>query len=118
MIEIISWICLALGSFFCFSGAIGLLRFPDFFSRMHASSVTDTLGAGLILLGLMFYAGLSLILVKLLLILVFLLLTGPTSAHAMSKAALHSGHIPITSQNDETEANAAVAKTGGEASKS
>lgn len=90
LLTTLSWLCLLLGSFFCISGGIGMLRFPDFYTRMHASGVTDTLGAGLILLGLMLQAGWSLVLVKLILILLFILLTSPTSSHALAKAAVHS----------------------------
>ena len=90
LLTTLSWLCLLLGSFFCISGGIGMLRFPDFYTRMHASGVTDTLGAGLILLGLMLQAGWSLVLAKLILILLFILLTSPTSSHALAKAAVHS----------------------------
>ncbi len=93
-LDIISWICLLSGSFFCFTGALGILRFPDFFSRMHAASITDTLGAGLILIGLMLQAGIGLVLAKLILILLFSLLASTTAAHAMTKAALKSGLKP------------------------
>ena len=68
-LDIISWIFLVTGSFFCLTGALGLLRFPEFFSRIHAASITDTLGASLILVGLMFQAGWGLALPKLILIL-------------------------------------------------
>jgi multisubunit Na+/H+ antiporter MnhG subunit len=54
LLDIVSWIFLVSGSFFCLTGAVGLLRFPEFFSRIHAASLTDTLGASLILIGLMF----------------------------------------------------------------
>lgn len=101
VIDAISWFCLMLGCFFCFSGGVGILRFPDFFTRMHAASVTDSLGAILILVGLMFQAGLTLITVKLAFILLFLLLTGPASSHAMAKAALHSGHKPMNSDKSD-----------------
>ncbi|MCC2604942.1 monovalent cation/H(+) antiporter subunit G [Planctobacterium marinum] len=94
-IDILSGILVLSGSFFCFSGAVGLHRFPDFFTRMHAASVTDTLGAGLVLSGLMLQAGFSLVTLKLLFILLFLLITGPASSHAMAKAALHSGRKPL-----------------------
>ncbi len=90
LLTTLSWLCLLLGSFFCISGGVGMLRFPDFYTRMHASGVTDTLGAGLILLGLMLQAGWSLVLVKLIFILLFILLTSPTSSHALAKAAVHS----------------------------
>lgn len=90
--EILSWICLSVGGFLGVSGAVGLLRFPDFFTRLHAAGVTDTLCVGLILLGLMLQAGWSLVLVKLILILLFLFFTSPTASHALAKAALH-GHL-------------------------
>ena len=96
LINILSWMCLVLGSFFAVSGGIGLLRFPDFFSRLHPAGVTDTLGAALILIGLMFQAGFNLISVKLLMILAFLLLTSPTANHALAKSALLGNLKPLT----------------------
>jgi multicomponent Na+:H+ antiporter subunit G len=83
------------GGFFGIVGGIGLLRFPDLFSRFHAAGVTDTLGAGLILIGLMLQAGWSLITIKLVLILAFGLFTSPTATHALAKAALHSKVKPL-----------------------
>jgi multicomponent Na+:H+ antiporter subunit G len=101
--DVISWILLALGSFFCLTGAIGLLRFPDFFSRAHAAGVTDTMGAGLILIGLMFQCGWGLVLPKLMLILLFSLLASTTASHAMAKAALKSGLKPkVANSQDES----------------
>lgn len=94
LFDILSWIFLLLGSFFCLTGAIGLIRFPDFFSRAHATGITDTLGVILILLGLIFQAGWGLVLPKLILILFFSLLASTTACHAMSKAALKSGLKP------------------------
>ena len=96
LINLLSWICLILGSFFAVSGGVGLLRFPDFFSRLHPAGVTDTLGAALILIGLMFQAGFSLISVKLIMILAFLLLTTPAATHAVAKAALYGNLRPLT----------------------
>ena len=107
LVTITSWLCLLLGSFFCLSGGVGILRFPDFYTRMHASGVTDTLGAGLILLGLMLQAGWSLVLVKLILILLFILLTSPTSNHALAKAAVH-GKLKPELFDDPTEKQGAV----------
>ena len=101
LFDILSWIFLVSGSFFCLTGAVGLLRFPEFFSRIHAASLTDTLGASLILIGLMFQAGWGLALPKLVLILVFSLLAGTTASHAMAKAALKSGMRPLDSGYDE-----------------
>ena len=90
----VSWVCLLLGAGCCFVGGLGLLRLPDFYSRMHGCGVTDTLGAGLVLLGLMFQSGLSLTTVKLVMIAVFLLLAGPVATHAIARAARHSGLVP------------------------
>jgi multicomponent Na+:H+ antiporter subunit G len=101
ILNIISWGFLLTGSFFCLTGAVGLLRFPDFFSRTHATGLTDTLGASLILIGLMFQAGWGLVLPKLILILLFSLMAGTTASHAMAKAALKSGLKPqVTSQEE------------------
>jgi len=95
LLDILSWIFLVSGSFFCLTGGVGLLRFPDFFTRIHAASLTDTLGAGLILVGLMLQSGWSLALPKLAMILLFSLLAGTTASHAMAKAALKSGLKPL-----------------------
>jgi multicomponent Na+:H+ antiporter subunit G len=103
LLDVISWIFLVCGSVFCLTGAVGLFRFPEFFSRIHAASLTDTLGASLILIGLMFQAGWSLALPKLLLILIFSLLAGTTASHAMAKAALKSGLRPIDQVDPEQE---------------
>ncbi|THB78517.1 MAG: monovalent cation/H(+) antiporter subunit G [Desulfobulbaceae bacterium] len=102
VLDIISWIFLVTGCFFCLTGAVGLLRFPDFFSRIHAASITDTLGAGLILIGLMFQSGgWGLVMPKLVLILLFSLLASTTASHAIAKAALKSGLKPEVSSADE-----------------
>lgn len=76
------------GAFFIIVGGAGLLRMPDFYTRMHAAGITDTLGAGLILLGLMLQGGWTLVTAKLFLILVFLWLTSPTASYALVNAAL------------------------------
>ena len=112
LFDILSWVFLVSGSFFCLTGAVGLLRFPEFFSRIHAASITDTLGASLILIGLMFQAGWGLALPKLVLILVFSLLAGTTASHAMAKAALKSGMRPLDEGYDEKQDD-----TGGDSSK-
>ncbi|MEA2078344.1 MAG: monovalent cation/H(+) antiporter subunit G [Pseudomonadota bacterium] len=87
--------CLLAGAFFAISGGVGILRFPDFFTRIHATGVTDTICAGLILVGLMFQAGWSVALLKLFLILTLLLLTSPTATHAIARAALHGKLKPV-----------------------
>lgn len=103
LLDVISWALLVTGSFFCLTGGIGLLRFPDFFSRIHAASLTDTLGALLILVGLMLQAGWTMALPKLILILLFSLLAGTTASHAMAKAALKSGLSPYTRKRKQAD---------------
>ena len=92
--DIISWFLLLGGSAFVFIGGLGAIRLPNFYTRMHAASLTDTMGTIMILVGVMFQAGWSLALIKLLLILGFLLLTGPTASYALANAALMSGLKP------------------------
>jgi multicomponent Na+:H+ antiporter subunit G len=94
-IDILSWACLLGGSFFMLVGAVGVLRMPDVYTRSHAAGITDTLGALLILVGLMFQAGFTLVTVKLIMILVFLLFTSPTASHALNHTAWTSGLKPI-----------------------
>ena len=99
--EIASWVCLLLGSFFCIVGGIGLIRLPNVYTRTHAAGVTDTLGAGLVLVGLMIQGGFSMATVKLLLILLLLLLTSPASTHAVAKAAYTSGLKPLLPEDNQ-----------------
>ena len=84
------------GCLFVITGGIGMLRLPDFFSRIHAASLTDTMGAWLILLGLGIQSGFSQTTVKLALIFLFLFFTSPTASHALAKAALHGKLQPQT----------------------
>ncbi len=107
IVDIASWIVLMVGALFCVIGGVGLHRLPDFFSRLHGAGITDTLGAGLILFGLMLQAGLTLITVKLLFILAILWLTSPTSTHAIAKAARMAGQEPVVAKNDDSSGNGA-----------
>jgi multicomponent Na+:H+ antiporter subunit G len=91
---VLSWVFILSGSFFVIVGALGTLRFPDFWSRLHAASITDSAGVILLLVGMGMQAGLTLIAVKLLIIGVFLFVTGPTATHAVANAALVSGLRP------------------------
>jgi len=95
LIDTASALCLAGGGFFCLVGAVGLLRMPDFFTRTHAASVLETLGAGLLLVGLALQAGFTLITAKLLIIGLLIFFTSPTAAHALAKAALARGIQPL-----------------------
>ena len=83
------------GAVFALIGGIGMLRLPDFYSRMHAAGITDTLGAWLVLAGFGVYEGLSLVTVKLLLLVVFIFFTSPVSTHAVANAALTAGLRPV-----------------------
>ena len=96
IVDILSWISIGIGAAFILVGGLGLVRMPDVFTRLHASSVADTAGAGFILLGFMFQAGLSLTTLKLVLIFVFLVFTAPTATHALAQAALLDGVRPWT----------------------
>lgn len=99
--DILSWACLIGGSVFCIIGGIGLIRFPDFYTRMHGGGITDTLGAGLILIGLMFQGGGVLVTIKLVMILLIALLASPTATHAVAKAAYKSGLKPVLEDGGE-----------------
>jgi multicomponent Na+:H+ antiporter subunit G len=94
VIDIASWILLIGGGVFVFTGGLGALRMPDFYTRMHASSLTDTLGTILLLSGVILQAGWSLAAVKLAAIMAFLLLTSPTAAYALANAARLAGLRP------------------------
>ena len=101
MVAMLRSACLLLGAFLIISGAVGVLRFPDFFTRMHAAGVTETLATTLILLGLILLAGWSILSFKLLLILLFILITSPVASHALTKAALHGNLQPLVNENNE-----------------
>lgn len=100
VVQTLSWILLITGSIFVVIGGIGALRMPDLYTRMHAASVTDSLAPILIIGGLLLQAGFSLFSIKLIAILLFLLLSGPTASNALASAALLSGY---RAQNDEGE---------------
>ena len=93
--DVISWALLLAGSFFCIVGGVGLIRLPDFFARIHGAGVTDTLGAGLVLSGLMVKAGLTLVTIKLVMIVGILLITSSTATHAVARAARLAGLGPV-----------------------
>lgn len=95
LMAVASGLCLLIGSFLIFSGAVGVIRFPDFYTRMHAAGVTETLAAGFMLVGLMLLAGWSLVLFKLVMILLFILFTSPTASHALAKAAWKGKLQPV-----------------------
>lgn len=101
VIELLSGLFLLLGGFLCITGGIGLIRLPDFFSRVHASGLNETLATPLLLTGLMLQMDWSLDLLKVLFIIALVLATSPTATYAMAKAALHGGLRPLTTQDSD-----------------
>ena len=93
-IEVLSWLMIIAGSISAIIGAFGAYRFPDFWSRLHAVSITDTAGVILLLAGMCLQSGFTLITAKLIIIGLFLFVTGPTATHAAANAALISGLMP------------------------
>lgn len=91
---VVAWVLMLGGSFFAMVGAFGTWRLPDFWSRLHAASVTDSAGMILMVAGMCVYSGLTLVTVKLIAIGIFLFITGPTATHAVANAALVSGLRP------------------------
>ena len=103
LIDIASWALLVAGSFMVVVGGIGIVRMPDFFTRIHPSGLIDTMGAALIVGGLILQAGLTQTSIKLGLIIVFLLFTSPTATHAVAHAALARGLKPWTKAAQQEE---------------
>lgn len=95
LLDAASWACLVSGGLFCVAGAAGMLRMPDFYTRVHAASVIDTLGAGLILLGLLLQSTHWLVVAKLVALALLLFFTSPTATHALARAARGRGLQPL-----------------------
>jgi multicomponent Na+:H+ antiporter subunit G len=98
-LTVIGWVFLGLGAFFSLVGGIGIVRLPEFYSRLHGGGITDTLGAGLILIGLCFMADGWQAVVKLIMILFFLFVTSPSSCHALARSALSQNVKPVLEIN-------------------
>jgi len=96
ILAILSVVFLVGGYFFFFTATVGLIRFPDFFTRLHATGKGDTLAVFLCLVGLGVYEGLTLSGIKIVLIAVFMFLAQPTATHALSRAAMRTGENPWT----------------------
>ncbi|TWU16457.1 monovalent cation/H(+) antiporter subunit G [Allorhodopirellula heiligendammensis] len=95
LLEIASYFFLIAGAAFSIVGGIGLVRLPEFYSRMHGGGITDTMGAGLVMIGLILLAGPTLVAFKLFVIMFFLTITSPSSCHALAKSALLRGLRPV-----------------------
>ncbi len=111
----VSWTLIGAGSFFVLVGAIGIVRMPDVYTRMHAASVMETLGAGLLLMGLMLQAGFSLITLKLVFLLALFFFVGPVVSHALAQAALHEGVEPLLHEDRRSRLDTAEGKQGADA---
>ena len=104
LVEVSSWLLLIAGSLFVVTGGVGLVRMPDFFSRLHPAGLVDTMGATLVIAGLALQAlqdGLAQVAIKLILVLVFVFFTSPTATHAVAHAALASGLEPWTKDHEK-----------------
>ena len=111
--DIVSWFLLIGGSFFAVVGGIGVYRLPNFYARLHGAGITDTMGAGMLIAGLLVQSikvgvvgdpSLTpwLITVKLVMILAFLLITSPTACHALAQAAMTDKNEAVNSDAEES----------------
>lgn len=102
--ESLTWFFIVAGSLFLVIGGIGIIRFPDFYSRIHPAGITDTMGAWLVLVGLMFASDSWMVTIKLVMLLLFLAITSPLAGHALAKAAYMRGLKPMLGRDLEREA--------------
>ncbi len=112
LIQSASWVLLVVGSVFVVIGAVGLLRMPDIYTRLHAASLIETLGAGCLLLGLMLQAGATLVTLKLVAIFLLFLFTAPVATHAVAQAALHQDIQPRLAEDRRTQVDAPPEREG------
>lgn len=101
LLDTASWVFILAGGLFMLTGALGILRMPDFYTRLHAAGMTDTMGSAFILAGLILQGGWTLTPVRLGLILLFLYFTGPVATHALANAAYRAGLRPQLAENKE-----------------
>ena len=94
---------LLVGAVLAVIGTVGVLRFPDFYTRLHAASVTDTAAATLAIVGMALLAPSLAVVVKLAVVWLFLFLTGPTSSHALANAAHTAGLQPMIGRLGEND---------------
>lgn len=101
--SLISAVLLISGIAFMMVSAIGVIRLPDFFSRLHASSIGETLGMVLAGVGLIVYHGINLTSVKIVMILIALFLVNPLGTHLISKSAIEGGHAPWKEEDEHAD---------------
>ncbi|RMG18193.1 MAG: monovalent cation/H(+) antiporter subunit G [Deltaproteobacteria bacterium] len=112
--DIVAVVLLSAGLFFFLVATVGVLRFPDLFTRLHPAGKGDTLGASLLILGLCVHEGLTLVTVKLLLVECFILLSNPVAAHALGRAALRDGVEPWEAEAAGSVGRVATTDSEGE----
>lgn len=98
---LLATILLIMGLLFILSGVLGILRLPDFYTRLHAMGKCDTVGVSLVILSLALYNGATLTTVKLLIIAVCVIIINPTATHALGRAAIKSGLRPWTRDEEQ-----------------
>lgn len=101
--NITSALFLLIGSFFCISGGVGILRFPDFYTRMHAVGVTETLATAMILIGLILHNPDFLVDIKLMIILLMTLFISPSASHALANAAMRNDLLRESGKKPDSE---------------
>jgi multicomponent Na+:H+ antiporter subunit G len=101
-VTVVASVLLFVGFFFIVSGVIGIVRLPDFYTRLHAMGKCDTLGVALMILGLALLEGFTLNGLKITLIIFFVGLANPTATHALGRAAHRAGVVPWTAPSAGT----------------
>jgi len=104
VLDVVSWALMAAGAFFVVVGALGMLRMPELFTRMHAASVIDTVGAGFLILGMMLQTGFDLTTFKLVVVAGLFFFTGPVVTHALAQAAMHEKIEPRLAEDRRAKA--------------
>ncbi|MFP4391428.1 MAG: monovalent cation/H(+) antiporter subunit G [Desulfohalobiaceae bacterium] len=99
--EIVSIMLMAGGVFFMLVGSLGLIRLPDFFTRVHAAGKVDTLGVLMFVMGMIIYSGFSQDSAKLFLIFIFVAMTSPVASHALARRAMLFGYKPWKGPKDQ-----------------
>jgi len=93
-LNIAGWVCIVAGIFSMFTGAVGIWRMPDFFARLHPAGINDSAGLTLVLLGILLHAEFGFVTGKIILLILFSMITSATACHALARAAIHSGMKP------------------------
>jgi multicomponent Na+:H+ antiporter subunit G len=94
-VDIIGYLFIVAGVFFMVTGSLGVLRMPEFFTRLHPAGIVDSFGAPLVLIGVVIQNGMTIFSGKIILLILFIFITSPTATHALAKAALFSGLKPL-----------------------